>query len=116
MVLRLGLDDAFRGHELRRSSVSSERSLHRLHQGLTFCFHDLASKRLSLAGQTKGLQHTPHDPLVVARLLQIFAPLLREVVVLRAPDRGLIDPDTAHLGFECLVQEFLDLFSFHSPS
>jgi hypothetical protein len=113
VVLRLRLDDALGGDELRRCGIGSERGLHGRNERLTLAPHDLASRRIGHRIETERVEDSQHDDLVVACLVQVRAPFLLQVVVAGTPDRGLVDPDSPALRLERLVQEFVELLLVH---
>src|SRR4029079_16245443 len=74
--------------------------------------NDLPPWRVGLRVEAYRRKHLEHDPLVVARLLEVPLPLFPQVIVAGTPERGLVDLDPAHFRLERLIKE-LCLFFFH---
>jgi hypothetical protein len=65
--------------------------------------NDLPPGRVGLRVETDRRKHLEHDALVVARLLEVLLPLLPQVIVAGAAERGLVDLDPAHFCLERLI-------------
>ena len=78
--------------------------------------HDGPAGRLHLGIEADPRERLAQDLLVGRRLVEVLPPLLLEIGVLGAADRGLVDRLPADLGLERLVQQFVDLRVVHGLS
>src|SRR5439155_1665977 len=118
MVLGLGVHDALAGDQLGGGWITRlEGHFHRLHQRLADVAVDFASRRLGLRVETAPLEHAAENLHVVLGLLEIFFPLLFELLVLGAAQRGRVNLHAAQLRLQRLVQKLVDLWLVHgAPS
>ena len=114
VILGLGEHDALGGDELRRLRLAGiEGHVHRLDERLADVPDHEPAGRLRLRIETEAREDLLHDAHVVLRLLEVFLPLLLEVVVHDAAKGGRVDVDPPQFGLQGLVQKLADLFVLH---
>ncbi len=114
VVLRLGMHDTLARHQLGRlGRTLLAGHFHGRDQGCPDVVHHLPAGGLLVRPEPELLHQAQDDLLVLLGLLQIFLPLLLQVVVLDAAQGGLVDLDPSALRFQHLVDELAQLLVLH---
>jgi hypothetical protein len=98
VVFRLGQHDALAGYKLSRMRGFLERHSHGLHERFTDVPDHFTTWCLGFRVEPELSHYVEEDLLMVPGLLEVLVPLLLEVAIDNALERGLVDLDAALLG------------------
>src|SRR5689334_2612533 len=117
MVLRLREHDTLACDKLRRSGIASgQRHLHGDRQRLSRVLNDLATRRHFIRVETERFTRRREHVYMLFGLLEILLPLLLQVGIDDALERGLIKNDASTFVLERLQQELSQLRLDHRYS